>query len=77
MQRVGTDGLSLRNPDPPKETLMEKKPTRRIVTGHDASGKAVVLMDGPSPHDIVVPADDAQEAIRFRASGRVAENHQD
>jgi len=29
---------------------MEKKPTRRIVTGHDASGKAVVLMDGPSPH---------------------------
>jgi len=29
---------------------MEKKPTRRIVTGHDANGKAVVLMDDPSPH---------------------------
>lgn len=29
---------------------MEKKPTRRIVTGHDADGKAVVLFDGPSPH---------------------------
>jgi mannose-6-phosphate isomerase-like protein (cupin superfamily) len=26
------------------------KPTRRVVTGHDAQGKAVVLMDGPSPH---------------------------
>lgn len=26
---------------------------RRIVTGHDASGKAVVLMDGPTPHKIV------------------------
>jgi mannose-6-phosphate isomerase-like protein (cupin superfamily) len=26
------------------------KETRRVVTGHDADGKAVVLMDGPSPH---------------------------
>jgi mannose-6-phosphate isomerase-like protein (cupin superfamily) len=25
------------------------KPVRRVVTGHDASGKAIVLMDGPSP----------------------------
>jgi mannose-6-phosphate isomerase-like protein (cupin superfamily) len=25
------------------------KPVRRVVTGHDATGKAVVLMDGPSP----------------------------
>src|SRR3977135_893194 len=25
------------------------KPARRVVTGHDASGKAVVLMDGPAP----------------------------
>ena len=29
---------------------MEKKPVRRVVTGHDAGGKAVVLMDGASPH---------------------------
>ena len=29
---------------------METKPTRRIVIGHDASGKAVALFDGPSPH---------------------------
>ena len=25
------------------------KPVRRVITGHDASGKAVVLRDGPSP----------------------------
>src|SRR4030081_3984857 len=26
------------------------KPARRVGTGHDASGKAVVLMDGPAPN---------------------------
>jgi mannose-6-phosphate isomerase-like protein (cupin superfamily) len=25
------------------------KPVRRVVTGHDKTGKAIVLMDGPSP----------------------------
>ena len=29
---------------------MEKKPVRRIVTGHDADGKAALLMDGPTPY---------------------------
>lgn len=29
---------------------MEKRPVRRIVTGHDSSGKAVILSDGPTPH---------------------------
>ena len=29
---------------------MEKKPVRRIVTGHDKDGKAVVLHDGPTPY---------------------------
>ena len=27
-----------------------KSHVRRIVTGHDAEGKAVVLMDGPAPN---------------------------
>ena len=31
-----------------QETRM--KPTRRVVTGHDESGKAIVLMDGPAPN---------------------------
>ena len=26
------------------------KAVRRIVTGHDAAGKAVVIMDGACPH---------------------------
>ena len=25
-------------------------PVRRIVTGHDADGKAVIIMDGPAPN---------------------------
>ena len=29
---------------------MEKKPVRRVVTGHDAGGKAVILSDGPTPY---------------------------
>jgi hypothetical protein len=29
---------------------MEKKPVRRIITGHDADGKAVILMEGPTPY---------------------------
>ena len=28
--------------------------TRRVVTGHDASGRAVVLFDGESPHSFVL-----------------------
>jgi len=33
------------------------KPTRRVVTGHDAGGKAIVVADGPAPN------------IRLRSSG--------
>ena len=29
---------------------MEKKPVRRVVTGHDADGKAVILIDAPTPY---------------------------
>src|ERR1700680_3961354 len=29
---------------------MERKPVRRIVTGHDADGKAVILHDGATPY---------------------------
>jgi len=39
---------------PPEKTAtgsaMDKKPVRRIVTGHDADGKAVILHDGPTPY---------------------------
>ena len=29
---------------------MESKPRRRVVTGHDKNGRAIVVSDGPSPH---------------------------
>jgi mannose-6-phosphate isomerase-like protein (cupin superfamily) len=29
---------------------MESKPRRRVVTGHDANGRAIVISDGPTPH---------------------------
>jgi hypothetical protein len=39
-----------------RETMMElKNEIRRVVTGHDATGKAIVLIDGPSPYKNVRP----------------------
>ncbi len=35
---------------------MDVKAVRRIVTGHDAAGKAVVIADGPCPHIRTSPA---------------------
>jgi mannose-6-phosphate isomerase-like protein (cupin superfamily) len=31
------------------------KPIRRVVTGHDAQGKSVILSDAPSPHVLAIP----------------------
>ena len=31
------------------------KPIRRIVTGHNAKGRSVILSDGPSPHVLTIP----------------------
>jgi len=31
------------------------KPIRRIVTGHNAKGKAVIVSDGPAPHVLTLP----------------------
>ena len=31
------------------------KPIRRVVTGHDARGKSIILSDGPSPHTLTIP----------------------
>ena len=30
--------------------MVEKRPVRRVVTGHDADGKAVIQIDGPTPY---------------------------
>lgn len=31
------------------------RPMRRVVTGHNAKGKSVILSDGPSPHALELP----------------------
>ena len=31
------------------------KAIRRVVTGHDARGKSVIVSDGPSPHVLLIP----------------------
>jgi hypothetical protein len=31
------------------------KPIRRVVTGHDAKGRSVILSDGLSPHVLTIP----------------------
>jgi hypothetical protein len=31
------------------------KPIRRVVTGHDARGRSVIVSDGPSPHVLALP----------------------
>jgi naringenin degradation protein FdeH len=31
------------------------KPIRRVVTGHNAQGKSVIVTDGPSPHILTIP----------------------
>ncbi len=35
---------------PPSTATGRSRPVRRIVTGHDASGHAVILADGPNPN---------------------------
>jgi mannose-6-phosphate isomerase-like protein (cupin superfamily) len=39
------------------------KPVRRVVTGHDATGKAIVIMDGPSPTWNRNPASDTESGL--------------
>jgi quercetin dioxygenase-like cupin family protein len=31
------------------------RPIRRVVTGHDARGRSVIVSDGPSPHVLTIP----------------------
>ena len=35
------------------------KPIRRVVTGHNAQGKSVIVSDGPSPHVLTTPGQPA------------------
>lgn len=46
---------------------MSTIPTRRIVTGHDAAGRSVVVSDGPTPNQWGAPGDPI--LINFWATG--------
>jgi hypothetical protein len=50
---------------------------RRIVTGHDASGKAVVLVDGVTPYKVVRPATGVVNRLLWKADAVPADMNGD
>jgi mannose-6-phosphate isomerase-like protein (cupin superfamily) len=49
-------------------------PTRRVVTGHDASGKAVVLFDGAAPNAKLRKATGLTSTLLWVTDGSPADN---
>jgi mannose-6-phosphate isomerase-like protein (cupin superfamily) len=49
------------------------RPVRRVVTGHDATGKAIVLMDGPSPTWNRNAASDTESGLVWVTDGAPAD----
>jgi naringenin degradation protein FdeH len=50
------------------------RPTRRVVTGHDASGRAVVLIDGAAPNSKVRKATGLTSTLLWVTDGSPADN---
>ena len=50
------------------------RPTRRVVTGHDASGRAVVLMDGAAPNAKLRKATGLTSTLLWVTDGSPADN---
>ena len=50
------------------------RPTRRVVTGHDASGKAVVLFDGTAPNAKLRKATGLTSTLLWVTDGSPADN---
>src|SRR5258708_29248429 len=50
---------------------------RRIVTGHDAQGRSVVISDGPPRNVVVNPADPDRGHINFWKTERVPARNED
>jgi mannose-6-phosphate isomerase-like protein (cupin superfamily) len=53
------------------------RPTRRVVTGHDASGKAVVLIDGAAPNAKLRKATGLTSTLLWVTDGSPADNSGD
>lgn len=47
--------------------------TRRVIAGHDASGKAVIIADGPAPNAKVRPATGATSTLMWVTEGSPAD----
>ena len=50
------------------------RPTRRVVTGHDASGRAVVLIDGAAPNAKLRKATGLTSTLLWVTDGSPADN---
>jgi mannose-6-phosphate isomerase-like protein (cupin superfamily) len=50
------------------------RPTRRVVTGHDASGKAVILLDGAAPNAKLRKATGLTSTLLWVTDGSPADN---
>jgi mannose-6-phosphate isomerase-like protein (cupin superfamily) len=50
------------------------RPTRRVVTGHDASGRAVVLIDGNAPNAKLRKASGLTSTLLWVTDGSPADN---
>ena len=50
------------------------RPTRRAVTGHDASGKAIVLIDGAAPNAQLRKATGLTSTLLWVTDGSPADN---
>src|SRR4029077_19913750 len=67
-----------RIPFPPARRLIRlhrmTRPTRRVVSGHDASGKAVVLFDGSAPNAKLRKATGLTSTLLWVTDGSPADN---
>src|SRR5262249_31317733 len=73
--RVGQESpRGLRDPVPSARRLSRMRPTRRVVTGHDAAGRAVVLIDGNAPNAKLRKASGLTSTLLWVTDGSPADN---
>jgi hypothetical protein len=57
-------------PTPIEGEKIMARPTRRIVTGHDAEGRSIILKDGPAPSIFELQARPGEAITELWRSGR-------
>ena len=69
---IGVGGRTARLDDPqltPRGSVTPRVPPRRIVTGHDDTGKSVVLSDAPTPKTLDIGTAAFHELLRIALAG--------